>query len=343
MQRVFHVPSHLSYVSKLVSDTFAPVSSPSGAPLRVPDLLALESWDFYDVLHLHTVELATGGDLAALGARLRRVGKGLVFTLHDLVPNIETDLAVFEEKTRLALQEASSVITLTHAAADQVVACFGVQPSVIPHGFAAPPELVAQRRCGARGLLVFGALRPNRDVLGVVRAWRRLTVDRLPLRVLLRSVGASDQQRYARELAELDEIARVEPDLTVETTARVLSHSELLDSCQEVTALVMPYHSITHSGQLELARDLGLAALVPDVPSVRAQLSETTADEHPCVWFPTTALSNSIKFTGYLEKMSEVSYEHIMGRVIFAQYRMGEHENLLGRYGIEYNLSCEQR
>lgn len=132
MQRVFHVPSHLSYVSKLVGDTFTAVPSPSGRPLRVSDLLHLQSWDFFDVLHLHTVELADSGELTALAARLRETGKGFVFTLHDLVPNIEIDQAAFEEKTGLMVREASRVVTLTHAAARQVSARFGsLAPSVI--------------------------------------------------------------------------------------------------------------------------------------------------------------------------------------------------------------------
>ncbi|MGH3628745.1 MAG: glycosyltransferase [Sciscionella sp.] len=343
MQRVFHVPSHLSYVSKLAGDTFVPVPSPSGEPLRVSDLLTLRSWDFFDVLHLHTVELATSGDLAALAARLRETDKGFIFTLHDLVPNIEVDTTAFDEKTRLAAREAPRVVTLTHAAARQVSARFGVTPSVIPHGYAVSPDLMTQRDDGSRGLLVFGALRPNRDLLGLVRAWRQLPASRLPFRVLLRSLGASDQQRYAAELAELDEAARIEPDLMVETTAGVLSPSELVDKCRQATVLVMPYRSIAHSGQLELARDLGLTAVVPDTPTVRAQLSETAAYKHPCVWFPMAALNNPIEFAGYLEKASEIPNSQIESRRDFAQYRSREHETLIGQYRVEYNLSCEQR
>jgi glycosyltransferase involved in cell wall biosynthesis len=343
MQRVFHVPSHLSYVSKLASDVFISVPSPSGAPLRVADLLGLRSWDFFDVLHLHTVELATSGDLTALAARLRKTDKGFVFTLHDLVPNIEVDTATFEEKTRIVVQEAPRVVTLTHAAAEQASARFGVKPSVIPHGYAVSPDLMTPRGVRARGLLVFGALRPNRDLLGLVRAWRQLPSARPSLRVLLRSLGAADQQRYASELDELAGIAQVESGLTIETTAGVLSPAELVDRCHRSRVLVMPYRSITHSGQLELARDLGLTAVLPDAPTVRAQLNETGADEYPCVWFPATALGNPAQFARYLEKASEMPNSQIDSQLDFLQYRSREHEKLLGQYGAEYNLSCERR
>jgi glycosyltransferase involved in cell wall biosynthesis len=343
MQRVFHVPSHLSYVNKLASDVFTPVPSPSSAPLRVADLLSLRSWDFFDVLHLHTVELATSDDLTALAARLRKTGKGLVFTLHDLVPNIEVDTAAFEEKIRIVVQEAPRVVTLTHVAAEQISARFGVKPSVIPHGYALSPNLMTPRSVRARGLLVFGALRPNRDLLGLVRAWRQLPSTRPSLRVLLRSLGAADQQRYVSELDELAGIAQAESGLTIETTVGVLPPDELADRCREAAVLVMPYRSITHSGQLELARDLGLTAVLPDTPTVRAQLSETGADEYPCVWFPATALGNPVQFATYLEKASEIPNSQINSWLDFLQYRSREHEKLLGQYRVEYNLSCERR
>ncbi len=343
VQRVFHVPSHLSYVSKLASDSFTPVPSPSGKPLRVVDLLALPAWDFFDVLHLHTVELAAAADLSSLSSRLRDTGKGLVFTLHDLVPNIETDNSAFAVKTRLVTQTASSVVTLTHAAGEQVRTRLGVKPAVIPHGYAVAPDLVSQRGGGASGLLIFGALRPNRNLLALVRAWRLLPAARPPLRVLLRSFGASDQERYADKLAELEGVVRAEPDLMVETTTEVLSVGELVQRCQHATALVMPYHRITHSGQLELARDLGLSAVVPDVPTLRAQLSETKADKHPCVWFPTTALSSPTEFAGYLENVSELSNKQLAKPNSFAQYRTKEHDNLLRQYGAEYSRSCERK
>jgi hypothetical protein len=119
--------------------------------------------------------------------------------------------------------------------------------------------------------------------------------------------------------------------------------AELVERCQHATALVMPYHRITHSGQLELARDLGLSAVVPDVPTVRAQLGETKGDEHPCVWFPTTALSNASEFAGYLENVSELSNKQVAKPRSFAQYRTKEHDILLGRYWAEYNRSWERK
>lgn len=103
MLRVFHVPSHLAYVSKLADDRFASIAAPTGSPLRVATLLGLSSWDWFDVLHLHTVELACRDELRSMVARARGEGKRLVVTIHDLQPNIESDAANFEAKLGLVL------------------------------------------------------------------------------------------------------------------------------------------------------------------------------------------------------------------------------------------------
>lgn len=215
MLRVFHVPSHLTYVGKLAGDRFAPAPSPLGVPLRIADLLALNSWDFFDVLHLHSVELVSLDELAIFTERLWREGKGLVFTVHDLAPNIEADHETFTDKVKLVTDSGAQLITLTRSAASDIARRFKCSVSVIPHGFAVPPSVATPPSHARDHFLVFGALRPKRDLLAVVRAWRLLPNDRPPLHILLRSVSSLDKQRYAGDLAELNQTARNEPDLVV--------------------------------------------------------------------------------------------------------------------------------
>lgn len=315
---------------------------PSAAPLRVSALLALRSWDFFDILHLHTVELASADDLAELTTRLRAVGKGFVFTAHDLTPNIESDADTFDAKTRFTARNAPRVVTLTHAASEQISARFGVQPSVIPHGFAVPPGPALRRGVSTGGLLAFGALRPNRDFVALVRAWRTLPVPRVPLRILIRSVGLPDRQRYADELAFLTGTAGSEPDLTVRTVDGLLPQDQLLAACREAGALVMPYRNITHSGQLELARDLALPVVLPDSPTLRDQLGRSTMQEQPCLWFPVATLGDPVRFGGYLAKASGTPKVYLENSNEFYRYRVHEHEKLLSAYAGEYRLSYER-
>jgi glycosyltransferase involved in cell wall biosynthesis len=342
MLRVFHVPSHLSYVGKLASDHFSPVSPPFGVPLRVGDLLALASWDFFDVLHLHTVELASLVELTLLTKRLRRLGKGLVFTVHDLAPNLETDHNLFEEKTQLVISAESAIVTLTYAAATYIETRFGCKASVIPHGFAVSPTVATPSDLTVDHLLVLGALRPNRDLVGVARAWRLLPKDRPPLHLLLRSVSSLDIQRYAADLAELHQIARSEPGLIIEMSDHMLSPDELVERSRSAM-LVLPYRAITHSGQLELARDLGVPVLAPDVPTVHAQLDETNFGAHPCIWFSLDALHDNNEFVTYLEKAVALSSLSAANGGAFIHYRTEEHKQVIHLYGSQYSPNVRQR
>lgn len=207
MLRVFHVPSHLTYAATLSDTAFAPGPLPPGQPLRVADLLALNAWDFFDVLHLHTVELATYGGLDQLVARTKRVRTGIVFTTHDLAPNIETDGAAFESKTALLAWCAQAVGTLTTTAVEVLADRAGIVASAVhklSHGAALP---LVGNTAASSGIAAFGAMRPNRDFGALLVAWRWLS-PRPPLRVLVRSLGERDRRRYASLLAELDQAAQ---------------------------------------------------------------------------------------------------------------------------------------
>lgn len=165
-----------------------------------------------------------------------------------------------------------------------------------------------------------------------------LPEDRPPLHLTLRSVGTHDMQRYRADLAELDQIARSEPGLIIERVDRMLSSAELVKRCQ-AAVLVLPYRAITHSGQLELARDLGLPLVAPDVPTLHAQLAETSAADHPCAWFPTHALRNPHEFSTYLEKSFSFAREPAKDEQKFANYRTAEHEQIIRQYESQYELS----
>lgn len=222
MLRVFHVPSHLAYAEALTGERFGPVASPTGSPLMVAQLVALASWEFFDVLHLHTVELATVGDLEKLCRLARQRGVGVVLTVHDLDPNIEVCQRAHREKLSVVARRADAVVTLTGAAADEFASRIGLARAAVqvaPHGAALPLDLAAAapKPAGFRALAVYGALRPNRDVLAVVRAWQCLPATQRPgLRVLLRSVGSTDEHRDGETLAILRRVAAEDPGLDLQ-------------------------------------------------------------------------------------------------------------------------------
>ncbi len=158
-------------------------------------------------------------------------------------------------------------------------------------------DLIPSAASSGRGLAAFGALRPNRDYVALVRAWRRLRAPRPPLRLLVRSVDAADEVRYRHVLARLrrrqaDEL----PGLTLDITTGMVPAADLVAWCRQSAVLVLPYRTITHSGQLELARDLGMPVLAPNVPTLRAQLTDTGARSCPVQWFTPGELKDPARF-----------------------------------------------
>jgi len=334
MLRVFHIPSHLTYAAKISSPRFGPVSASAGGTLPVAGLNAAPDWDFFDLIHVHTVELASARDLSELLSRIRRTGKHLVFTIHDLAPNIEADHAAFREKTHMLAERAHRVVTLTRHAADTIASSCGREAAVIPHGYALRPDIARNARRSRPGhptrLAAFGALRPNRHLLALARAWSRLPPGRPRLDITLRSVSDSDRSRDHAALTELADLTALHHDLQVTTTGRMLPDPDLVRALTPATTLVLPYQPITHSGQLELARDLGISLVLPDVPTLRAQLTETGAAAYPCRWFPAHGTDDPAILAQALADAPAAPTRQWLPE------RSREHKRLLAAYAIEY-------
>lgn len=289
--RVLHIPSHMTYV-KALSGSYAPAAE-TGPSLRVSDLLAMADWDF-DVLHLHSFELVTLDELIRLRQRTEEEGIAMVVTIHDLLPNIEASIDGFRNKVAYVATAADHVFTLTSMAASEIttLAPRAKTPEVTPHGPAISIEAVpAVPAAGDGGLAVFGAFRPYRELGTLVKAWQRLGKSRPRLRVLLRSVTAADYERDGDLLELLKTIARADGRLSLTVAHTMLADDHLVDWLTNASALVLPYSHITHSGQLELARDIGLPVIAPDISTVRDQLASGPRPDLPVVWFRPDALN----------------------------------------------------
>ncbi|MFE6507633.1 hypothetical protein ACFVDI_05720 [Nocardioides sp. NPDC057767] len=291
MPNVLQIPSHMTYAKALGPAHTAPeVASPT---LRIADLLAQPQWDF-DIVHLHSLELVTLDELIRLRQRTVAEGVRLVATIHDLVPNIEANVGDFLIKVAYIASEADHVFTLTPQAADQIAALAprAGPAEAVPHGAAiAIDSIPAVPVSGDGGLAVFGAFRPYRELEILVRAWQRLGEERPKLRVLLRSVTWADQERDAALLDLLEETARTDPRLHLTVTNTMLGDDDLVDWLTGASALVLPYSHITHSGQLELARDIGLPVIAPDIASLHGQLTTGPRKDLPAVWFAPDTLT----------------------------------------------------
>ncbi|MGH3624926.1 MAG: hypothetical protein ACRDQ5_24565 [Sciscionella sp.] len=283
------------------------------------------------------MELATVDDISGVTLRAKQEGKGLVFTAHDLEPNIEADRMTFEHKTTLLARRAGAVMSLTGTAVQRLAQRSQIAVSsvyVVPHGAALPLSLLGDSGTDCTGFAVFGALRPNRDFRSVVRAWRHLAPRRPPLRLLVRSLREPDRQRYASTLATLEDNSCDESDLTVTMTPDVMPPDELVSWCRLASVLVLPYPSVTHSGQLELARDLRLRVVAPDVPTLRAQLD--AGPECPVVWFRPSDLGDPKRFASHLREALSLPASTIDGHSLH-EYRVAEHTRLLDAHHDIYS------
>jgi glycosyltransferase involved in cell wall biosynthesis len=311
--------------------------------MRVADLLAALSWDFFDILHLHTVELATLQELRELADRLARLGKPLVVTVHDLRPNVEEDTDAFRRKTTLVLERAAVAVTLTRAAADRLAVITQVSRplEIVPHGQALAPGALAEGGITKAdgGFAVFGALRPNRDLYSVVTAWRSLLAPRPSLRVLLRSVSAADRHRNAELIDFLERTARSDRNCTLEVTEGLVPDKQLVAWLAGTSVLVLPYRSTTHSGQLELACDLGLPVLAPDEPILRDQLVSNGCGDHPADWFPYEALRTR-RLADHLRRALELRPRQRADQHAFHDFRRAEHARLVTAHARIYGISA---
>lgn len=342
--RVLHIPSHMTYVQAL-RGSYTPAAA-TGPSLRVSDLLAMADWDF-DVVHLHSFELVTLDELIRLRQRATEVGVAMVVTIHDLLPNIETSTDDFRNKVAYVATTADHVFTLTARAASEIttLAPRAKTPEVTPHGPAISVDAVpAVPAAGDGGLAVFGAFRPYRELGTLVRAWQRLGKSRPRLRVLLRSVTAADHERDGDLLDLLKSIARADRRLSLTIAHTMLADDHLVDWLANASALVLPYSQITHSGQLELARDIGLPVIAPDIATVRDQFASGPRPDLPVVWFRPDAL-NVYAFSAVLRRAvglvgdggNRAALFESNGQVHVRSARMAERTAINTRHAEVYN------
>ncbi|UVE93870.1 glycosyltransferase [Dietzia sp. B32] len=315
--RVRSVPAGHDYVRHAISPAAGvtvladPVLDPA-EPARWWPHPALEAADRPEVLddadlvHVHFgYEHRTPGQIADFVATLRARGLPLVVTVHDLTNPHEPDPTRHLERTGHLVRGADAVITLTTGAAAEIRERWGVDAQVIPH-----PRLMAAEvtephrvtrlggtdRTDRTGRVGAGTARGRRTV-GVVLGSLRAGVaaeellppltaalpDGARLTVMVRSdaLTAARDPGHPRHTAalELDRLA-LHPDVEVRAHG-LLSDADLCAALAEFDALVLPHRHGTHSGWLELCRDLALPPVIPRIGYLAEQWNPGSAVYDP--------------------------------------------------------------
>ena len=209
-----------------------------------------------DLVHIHFgFEHRTPAQIAEL---CRGLPVPLVLTVHDLDNPHLTDQTEHHQRLQLLIDEASALITLTDQAAEVLRRDFGAADvRVVPH-----PRIVEDP------VLV----EPGRRAAVFLKS--------------LRSNVVADAQFYADIAAQvpLDVYVHVGAELSSIGNARVIVHEPMPDdelhaAVGRAGVCVLPYTRGTHSGWLEMCRDLGVPVAVPDCGCYAGQADTREAVE----------------------------------------------------------------
>jgi beta-1,4-mannosyltransferase len=221
----------------------------------------------YQVLHLHWPErlirsphrwkrIAKAAGVLFLALRIALCRQAVVETVHNLDPHEPGGR--LEGWVLSILRRLLSAEVYLHDAGGRQGSHRGV---VIPHGHyrsAYRMPLVSGNEGGAE-VLLFGALRPNKGIEGLVEACRDVSTAGL-----VRIVGAPSTAAYGDVLVRLVSEIRA-----VELQPRALRSSELATTVANASLVVLPYDNFYNSGAALLSLSLNTPILVPDVEATR--------------------------------------------------------------------------
>lgn len=259
-----------------------PADDASGEIHRDGDRLA-----HVDVAHVHF-----GYDYLApesaddVVGHLADVDVPMVLTVHDIVYPADDDQQPHRGHTGTLVEAATTVVTLTDVAAQELWVRWGVEPLVIPHPRLLTEEEISTAVRASRHLrggdsAVVGVLLERMgeniegpellDQLASVASGRRgaalrILVEAQAWRDACGEDGESGGNHLVAELAAEGDWASVRL-LRYESLdlGALLAEFAALDVC------VLPYRFATHSTWLELCRDLGVTPVFPAVGCLRDQ------------------------------------------------------------------------
>ncbi len=252
--RILSIPASHPYPSAVWPDGVTVLADPTSPwwphPALEPAWLERHRTTF-DVIHLHFgYEHRTARQMTDWISSIRSISKMLILTVHDIDhPQLLDSRPHFEHLRRL-LDAADAVITLTQGAANEIQCRWGRTASVIEHPplgcptTARPPQaqpgLLVDLRSPRPSLLHYDEIASGLEAVSELHG-----VDV----TVLRGLG-SRRRRLGR--------------IQFEPTGP-LSHARFETIIASHAIVLLPYRHGTHSGRVELCRNLGTRVLATDV------------------------------------------------------------------------------
>jgi hypothetical protein len=353
--KVVHVPARTPYARKLANDGIEvlnekPMEGHGVVPRDVTFewLLDHRPLTWLDVLHLHHIEFESCELLCQVLAECARRRRRVVVTAHDVQP-IFTDRLSHDAKLKTLAEWRLPFVCLTAGAERELRTRLGsdIATLIVPHGYVVPPSSRPPRqprRQPTARYLLFGALRANRDIETVLYNWRFGRRQQMTtMLLLLRARGRANLAAERAQWQLISLLAGHEPRLKVEVSP-FPTDDEIVEGSVRCDALILPYCWATHSGQLELAFDLGLLPVASRIGYLPEQVEHHAGLVHEPVWFDwadgaeyaygerfLAALDDAAELlqTGYLNDQQEA----------FSHHRQEEHQRILAAYQEVYSLS----
>lgn len=224
-----------------------------------------------EVCHIHFgFEHRTPQQMRELTETLNELRVKLVVTVHDLDnPHLE-DQTDHHARLQILLDHAAATITLTDAAARRIARDFGARAVVLPHPPIVPPAQW-QASTGAGACVFIKSIRSN-------------------------TVQDPDFYRGMKVYAHADvadhPLVQALDDVTLHAP---LDDAALYRTLSQHRACVLPYTRGTHSGWLEMCRDLGLNVVVPDCGCYADQADQVgVVFEYPTGKNPAAAVERAL-------------------------------------------------
>jgi glycosyltransferase involved in cell wall biosynthesis len=355
--RVLHLPYLTPYVRKLSPGSIEVVNcSPANDAVAIPPdfnftwLSRQKSYDFFDVLHLHFLDICSLKEVKQVLQKCRKQGKRIIYTAHD-VTRLHDDEGLYLKKLKCVCSYANGVIALTPSSA-QVLLKRVKQRSlcdritIIPHGWSVDPAHPKWGSSGGKGKTVeyamYGAFRHNREFYITLVNWyysllqydARFSIFALP-------VNNYDMETVRPYLRETISFIQTDPRRMLLFIFPSLTDEQIIDFISECDILMMPYLWGSHSGQLELAFDMNVIPVISNVGYYHDQwkvVSEYVPEPIIFNW-------SDERFFNYGNRLVEAlmtSYSKTeMYRAMpvnekFRQYRIKEHEEILKMHSLIY-------
>lgn len=234
-----------------------------------PDWIATHHHQF-DVFHVHFGFDALSADtLAKVLTELRRRGKPLVYTAHDLRNPHHPDPTAHRAHLDLLVPAADEVITLTPGAAQQIRQQWDCAVTVLPHPHVAQRSLIERKRRRNSEHFTIGvhvkSLRANMDPFPVLDTLADLVTGLPGARLLINvhdELFKPDNHWYAPDAGAALMAYSRRPHVRV-MVHPYFSEAQLWAYLSALNVSVLPYRFGTHSGWLEACYDLGTAVVAP--------------------------------------------------------------------------------